>query len=68
MHHYLQVEELWEQEEAEEIREAGELKVAKKTLSKSCIKDIHQQSKKTVDLDKMPPRHSALVNDRIVLC
>jgi hypothetical protein len=52
MHHYLQVEELGELEEAEEIREAGELKVAKKTLSKSCIKDIYQQSRKIVDLEK----------------
>jgi ribosomal protein L10 len=52
MHHYLQVEELEEPEEIKEIREAGELKVAKKTLLKSCIKDIYQQSRKIVDLDK----------------
>jgi hypothetical protein len=52
MHHYLQVEELREPEVAEEIGEAGELKVAKKTLLKSCMKDIYQQSRKIVDLDK----------------
>jgi hypothetical protein len=49
IHHYLQVKE---PEEAKEIGEAGELKVVKKTLSKSCIKVIHQQSRKIVDLDK----------------
>jgi hypothetical protein len=52
MHHYLQVEELGEPEEAEEIGEVGELKAAKKTMSKSCMKDIYQQSRNIVDLDK----------------
>jgi hypothetical protein len=52
MHHYLQVEELEEPEEVKEIGEVGELKVGKKTLLKSCIKDIHQQSRKIIDLDK----------------
>jgi hypothetical protein len=42
-------------------RRGGVLKVVKKTLSKSYIKDIYQQSRKIVDLDKYPFKPSKIL-------